>query len=138
MSISGQGKRLEMVVGQKANNTKKGTKKEGEEGNYEGKFPKNTHVLAINRNKQWEIAKVITCKYFTLPDGEQVLKYYVTYLDYDKRMDRWLTEEMIALEPLKVDQELERIEAEKKAKEEDKFLPINNPPEKEGEDQNYE
>lgn len=81
---------------------------ENEAGNTKVKFPgaikKNKHVLAVWRdNKSWQLAKILEIRKNANADPDKkatMYEYYVTYLEHERRNDRWVPEVM-----LKIDEE---------------------------------
>lgn len=100
------------------------------EGNTKVKFPgaikKNKHVLAVWRdNKNWYLAKILEIRKVdrsAQPADElrkQDYEYYVTYLEHERRNDRWVPEVCIRIDEETVNRELNKLDETKRKEEEE-------------------
>lgn len=99
---------------------------EGSKVKFPGAIKKNKHVMAVMRdNKTWCIAKIMEIRRDpSQPPAETQsaaipkYEYYVTYLDHERRNDRWIPEICLRIDEEAVSKELNRIDDAKKVKEE--------------------
>ena len=110
--------------------------REPNESKFPGAIKKNRHVLAVMRdNKTWCIAKILEIRkqvkveelknsdstnateknpevinsYHRNSDGF-VYEYYVTYLEHERRNDRWVPEICLRIDEEWVNQEINRLD----------------------------
>jgi hypothetical protein len=101
---------------------------ENEAGNsskikFPGAIKKNKHVLAVWRdNKTWQLAKILEIRKSANADPNQKpvpYEYYVTYLEHERRNDRWVPEVMLKIDEEKVNLEINKLDEEKRKAEEE-------------------
>jgi len=104
-------------------------KKVANEEEYEGAFKTGTHVRAQMKDGSWVIARIVEVKKVqqegqdgqaspTKQPKQQKFKYYVNYIDYNRRMDRWVTEEQVREDRENIQKELDQRKEEQKKLEE--------------------
>lgn len=104
---------------------------EEEKKNYEGALELNKHVKS-EFNGKVEICKILECRLLNKKEEEAKNKkkdsywyeYYVHYIEYNRRNDRWIQREDIILDDEAIEEYLKEKEAKEKEKEAN---PSNNP-----------
>lgn len=87
---------------------------------FPGAIKKNKHVLAIWRdNKTWQLAKILEIRKSNGDTSKSVYEYYVTYLEHERRNDRWVPEVCLRIDEEKVNLEINKLDEEKRKAEEE-------------------
>lgn len=76
----------------------------------EGALDPNYHVKAQMKNKTWHLAKIIDCRPVRDLDPKKKrtdfsYEYYVHYIDFNRRMDEWVSRSRIELTKILVEEE---------------------------------
>lgn len=87
-----------------------------------GAIKRDSWVRAKFSPAEWKIAKILEAQILSEPEQAKKgkFRYYVTYLDENRRLDRWLPESEVTLDAQKISDELktrERIAQLKKQEE---------------------
>ena len=91
---------------------------EEEKHNYEGALEINKHVRSFFNGKN-EICKILECRLLKEHENdkkrnEYSYEYYVHFIDYNRRNDRWIKREDITLDDVVIEAELKKREQKEK------------------------